>query len=281
MTADATERHRLAREPSETSQKFLKAAMLALCSDEFESLALQMMISTGSSGMRQYEPGQWLMVRVDQTDATRPAPPPRPPPPPPPTHPRVVDDDVAGDVADTPPPRELSISELATSEQRLEGMWVDVEVVPHEGDDAIDGVHALRVASSPLHAPLHAPPPSGRDSSPVGHLHAISHAISSRGLEPPPHTILTMALHPWNHVPRQLPRGPFEAMLHWWCLTLRAKHSHITDPLSGHQLDTSEQPIPITMEAMPHVTDAVSAAMWLRDAHLQVPALSPHPSPEP
>ena len=57
-----------------------------------------------------------------------------------------------------------------------------------------------------------------------------------------------VALHPWNHAPRELLSSDFDALLGWWEETLRIQHSHITDALSGRRLDVLQQCVAIGME---------------------------------
>ena len=56
-------------------------------------------------------------------------------------------------------------------------------------------------------------------------------------------------LHPWNHAPRELPQDDFRALREWWREALRVQHSHISDALSGRQLDVLQQCVAISMGA--------------------------------
>jgi hypothetical protein len=59
---------------------------------------------------------------------------------------------------------------------------------------------------------------------------------------------LELALHPWNHAPRELPLDTFEEMRAWHTDTLRAQHATIKDALSGKALDVLRQLVPIEVE---------------------------------
>ena len=62
----------------------------------------------------------------------------------------------------------------------------------------------------------------------------------------------TLALHPWNHAPRELPLATFETMRGWWMQSLRAKHAYLTDALSGSRLDIRTQLVPIEVTTKEH-----------------------------
>eukprot|EP00900_Chrysochromulina_parva_P009059 jgi/Chrpa1/18154/Chrysochromulina_OHIO_Genome00024001-RA len=63
--------------------------------------------------------------------------------------------------------------------------------------------------------------------------------------EPP----ATLALHPWNHAPRELPHAAYEAVHDWWARSLRANHAHIPDALTGKRLDALHQCVAISVDA--------------------------------
>ena len=58
-----------------------------------------------------------------------------------------------------------------------------------------------------------------------------------------------LALHPWNHAPRELVKGDYERLREWWMRTLRVEHSNITDALTGKRLDVLQQCVAINMDA--------------------------------
>ena len=51
-----------------------------------------------------------------------------------------------------------------------------------------------------------------------------------------------LALHPWNHAPRQLPMSACTAA---WREAMRARHSRVADVLTGRELDVMEQCVSI------------------------------------
>jgi hypothetical protein len=71
----------------------------------------------------------------------------------------------------------------------------------------------------------------------------------------------------WNHAPRQIAFKTFEVVRGWYEQTLRAKHSHITDPLSGNQLEILEQSVAIALEGNAEVNDAFALSAWLQRLH--------------
>jgi hypothetical protein len=78
----------------------------------------------------------------------------------------------------------------------------------------------------------------------------------------------SLALHPWNHAPRELPAGDFEAVRGWWVASLRVQHAHIADALSGRRLDTLEQCVAIDVtgggDGLAGGGDVHSMSRWLR-----------------
>ena len=56
---------------------------------------------------------------------------------------------------------------------------------------------------------------------------------------------MSLALHPWNHGPRELPCDVFEPLCLQWRSSLHAQHAHITDALSGRKLNVLEQCVAI------------------------------------
>ena len=58
-----------------------------------------------------------------------------------------------------------------------------------------------------------------------------------------------LALHPWNHAPRELPLADFEEARQRYSQTLRGQHASIVDALSGRRLDVLEQLVPIPVTA--------------------------------
>ena len=84
----------------------------------------------------------------------------------------------------------------------------------------------------------------------------------------------SLALHPWNHAPRELPSAAFAALRGWYVNALRAQHGCIVDALSGEKLDTLQQCVAIDVSgdagvANAAVNDAHSLAAWLRTLHLE------------
>jgi len=73
-----------------------------------------------------------------------------------------------------------------------------------------------------------------------GLCHGLTFLEGSSG-EPP----ATLALHPWNHAPRELPQVAFKAMHEWWTRELRKQHTQIFDALSGNRLDALQQCVAI------------------------------------
>ena len=85
--------------------------------------------------------------------------------------------------------------------------------------------------------------------------------LGRAGLEP---------LHPWNHAPRELPQQDFEMLRDWWLKTLVAKHSDITDALTGKRLDVLQQCVAINMiggAESAGIHDASSLSSWLHSCH--------------
>ena len=76
-------------------------------------------------------------------------------------------------------------------------------------------------------------------------------------------------LHPWNHAPRELPQQEYEIMRDWWLKTLVAKHSDITDALTGKRLDVLQQCVAINLDGAESATvhDASSLSKWLHNCH--------------
>ena len=61
----------------------------------------------------------------------------------------------------------------------------------------------------------------------------------------------SLALHPWNHAPRQLRLAAFEDARRWYSQLMRGQHASIVDALSGRRLDVLEQLVPIDVTSMP------------------------------
>ena len=79
-----------------------------------------------------------------------------------------------------------------------------------------------------------------------------------------------LALHPWNHAPRQLVKGDYEMLRKWWMETLRVEHSNIADALTGKRLDVLKQCVAINMddaEERDDVQDARTLAMTFHAYH--------------
>eukprot|EP00900_Chrysochromulina_parva_P003387 jgi/Chrpa1/13049/Chrysochromulina_OHIO_Genome00024578-RA len=89
--------------------------------------------------------------------------------------------------------------------------------------------------------------------------------------EPP----VTLALHPWNHAPRELPHAAFEAMRAWWAPWLGAQHAHIADALTGKRLDALQQETQVSglkleggsLTGEAAILDAHSLTAWLLSQH--------------
>ena len=79
-----------------------------------------------------------------------------------------------------------------------------------------------------------------------------------------------LALHPWNHAPRELVKGDYEMLREWWMRTLRVEHSNIIDALTGQRLDVLQQCVAINMddaEERDDVQDARTLARLLHAYH--------------
>ena len=79
-----------------------------------------------------------------------------------------------------------------------------------------------------------------------------------------------LALHPWNHAPRELVKGDYEVLREWWMRTLRVEHSNIIDALVGKRLDVLQQCVAINMddtEERDGVQDARTLARLLHAYH--------------
>ena len=79
----------------------------------------------------------------------------------------------------------------------------------------------------------------------------------------------TVALHPWNHAPLEVPSYEFEQIRTWHLNSLRVQHSHIVDALSGQRLDSLQQCVAIDMkgDTSSAVSDAHTLSKWLRKLH--------------
>ena len=79
----------------------------------------------------------------------------------------------------------------------------------------------------------------------------------------------TVALHPWNHAPLELPSDGFEKVRDWHLNSLRVQHSHIVDALSGQRLDSLQQLVAIDVKggSSSAVRDARTLSVWLRKLH--------------
>jgi hypothetical protein len=79
-----------------------------------------------------------------------------------------------------------------------------------------------------------------------------------------------LALHPWNHAPRELVKGDYEVLREWWMRTLRVEHSNIIDALVGKRLDVLKQCVAINMDTAEErdgVQDARTLARLLHAYH--------------
>jgi hypothetical protein len=77
----------------------------------------------------------------------------------------------------------------------------------------------------------------------------------------------SLALHPWDHAPREVPSDAFARLHEAHTATLRAQHSHIVDPISGDRLDALEQCVAIDVSGEMAVVDAHSLSAWLLDQY--------------
>ena len=102
-----------------------------------------------------------------------------------------------------------------------------------------------------------------RDAEVEAEPRGIAHRLRLEG-----DALLTLALHPWNHAPRELPHAAFEQLRAFHAASLRAQHSVIVDALSGKKLDALEQCVAIDVvggdEEMAGVKDARALGGWLR-----------------
>ena len=81
-----------------------------------------------------------------------------------------------------------------------------------------------------------------------------------------------LALHPWNHAPRELPQADFEALRVHYIDLLRKQHSHMIDALTGKRLDLMQQCVAVKVSSETDqvpVTEARSLSRWLRALHVQ------------
>jgi hypothetical protein len=84
--------------------------------------------------------------------------------------------------------------------------------------------------------------------------------------EPP----AVLALHPWNHAPRELPHAAYEAVHEWWTRELRKQHSQIFDVLTGKRLDALQQCVAIEVMGdadLAGVRDVRGLSDWLHSLH--------------
>jgi hypothetical protein len=98
-----------------------------------------------------------------------------------------------------------------------------------------------------------------------GLCHGLAFLEGSSG-EPP----ATLALHPWNHAPRELPHAAYEAMHEWWTRKLRKQHTQIFDALSGNPLDALQQCVAIEVMGdadLAGVRDVRGLSDWLHSLH--------------
>ena len=83
--------------------------------------------------------------------------------------------------------------------------------------------------------------------------------------------VAELALHPWNHAPRELSHSAFAQVRAWHAASMHEQHSHITDALSGQKLDALQQCVAIDVvgggDASVVVSDARSLAAWLKAQH--------------
>ena len=82
---------------------------------------------------------------------------------------------------------------------------------------------------------------------------------------------LSLALHPWNHAPRELPFAAFEVLREWWVQSMRAQHTHIADALTGKSLDALDQCVAIEVTGsaadLSSVRDVRGLSAWLHLLH--------------
>ena len=80
-----------------------------------------------------------------------------------------------------------------------------------------------------------------------------------------------LALHPWNHAPRELPHNAFEAMRTSWVGAMRGQHAHIIDALSGQTLDALQQCVAIDVQGAIALAsaDAFGLSEWLAAQHAE------------
>jgi len=76
-----------------------------------------------------------------------------------------------------------------------------------------------------------------------------------------------LALHPWNHAPRELVKRDYEKLREWWMQALRVEHSNITDALTGKQLNVLEQCVAINMDDAKKRDDVQDARTLARLLH--------------
>ena len=81
-----------------------------------------------------------------------------------------------------------------------------------------------------------------------------------------------LALHPWNHAPRELPHNAFEAMRTSWVGAMRGQHAHIIDALSGQTLDALQQCVAIDVQGAIALAsaDAFGLSEWLAAQHAHI-----------
>ena len=83
----------------------------------------------------------------------------------------------------------------------------------------------------------------------------------------------TMALHPWNHAPRELDNDPFEELRKWWTRSMQAQHASIRDAISGKELDVLDQCVRVVVGsggAHEDADDVHSLSRWLNHQYAQL-----------
>lgn len=82
---------------------------------------------------------------------------------------------------------------------------------------------------------------------------------------------VSVALHPWNHAPRDLPLDAFTILHEWWAQTLQMQHKFITDALTGSKLNAMEQCVAIKVETsnakLSSIDDVHGLSAWLHSQH--------------
>jgi hypothetical protein len=81
---------------------------------------------------------------------------------------------------------------------------------------------------------------------------------------------ITVALHPWNHAPRELTAADFEAERTAHVQQMRERHAHLTDPLTGRRLHVQTECVWTRMQTSDSVVeDARTLTAHLHSQHAQ------------